>query len=64
MATSKTTTLTSCIEPELKEALRTPAEGEHRSVANMVKVLSRDHCTRNLVPIPAHDAALGDGRRK
>ena len=35
MATAKTTTLTFRIEPELKEALRTAAEREHRSIAKM-----------------------------
>ena len=38
MATGKTTTLTFRIEPELKEALRTAAQQEHRSIANMVEV--------------------------
>lgn len=47
MATAKTTTLTFRIEPELKEALRTAAQQEHRSIANMVAVLIRDHCERN-----------------
>lgn len=47
MATAKTTTLTFRIEPELKEALRTAAEREHRSIANMVSVLIRDYCDRN-----------------
>lgn len=41
MATTKTTTLTFRIEPGLKEALRTAAEQEHRSIANMVEVLSQ-----------------------
>ncbi len=44
MATTKTTTLTSRIEPGLKEALRTAAQREHRSIANMVEVLIRDYC--------------------
>lgn len=44
MATAKTTTLTFRIEPGLKEALRTAAAREHRSIANMVEVLIRDYC--------------------
>lgn len=44
MATGKTTTLTFRIEPELKEALREAAAQEHRSIANMVEVLIRNHC--------------------
>jgi len=44
MAASKTATLTLRIEPEIKEALQRAAELEHRSVANMVEVLIREHC--------------------
>lgn len=47
MATAKTATLTFRIEPELKEALRTAAAREHRSIANMVEVMIRDYCGRN-----------------
>lgn len=52
MATAKTTTLTFRIEPGLKEALRTAADREHRSIANMVEVLIRDYCGRNGIAIP------------
>lgn len=52
MATAKTTTLTFRIEPALKEALRTAAICEHRSIANMVEVLIRDYCGRNGIAIP------------
>jgi hypothetical protein len=51
MATAKTTTLTFRIEPELKEALRTAAQHEHRSIANMVAVMIMDHCERNGITI-------------
>ena len=57
MATAKTATLTFRIEPELKEALRTAAEREHRSIANMVAVLIIDHCERNGIPIAEIPAA-------
>ncbi len=57
MATAKTTTLTFRIEPELKEALRTAAEREHRSIANMIAVLIMDHCEHNGIPIPEVPAA-------
>ena len=53
MATTKTATLTFRIDPGLKEALRTAAQQEHRSIANMVEVLIMDHCKRNSIPIPA-----------
>lgn len=51
MATTKTTTLTFRIEPCLKEALRTAAAHEHRSIANMVEVLIRDYCGRRGITI-------------
>lgn len=51
MATTKSTTLTFRIEPGLKEALRTAATREHRSIANMVEVMIRDYCKRNGVVI-------------
>ena len=54
MATGKTSTLTFCIAPALKEALRTAADHEHRSIANMIKVLIREHCARNGIRIPEH----------
>ncbi len=63
MATAKTTTLTFRIEPELKEALRTAAEREHRSIANMVAVLIMDYCGRNGIAIPTMDD-LSDGSRR
>lgn len=56
MVTSKTTTLTFRIEPGLKEALRTAAAREHRSIVNMVEVLIRDYCGRNDIPITGQDA--------
>ena len=46
MATTKTTTLTFRIEPGLKEAVRTAAELEHRSIANMIEIMIRDYCGR------------------
>lgn len=57
MASTKTTTLTFRIEPPLKEALRTAAEREHRSIANMVEVLIRDYCGRNGIAIPEQQPA-------
>ena len=56
MPTGKTTTLTFRIEPALKEALRTAAEREHRSIANMVEVMIRDYCGRIGVTIPEQGA--------
>lgn len=58
MATGKTSTLTFRIEPALKEALRTAADREHRSIANMVGVLIQDYCSRNDITIPKQRAPL------
>ena len=59
MAGTKTATLTFRIEPGLKEALRTAAEQEHRSIANMVEVMIREYCARNEVAIPEPTGKTG-----
>lgn len=53
MAAGKTSTLTFRVDPAVKDALRTAAEIEHRSIANMVEVMIRDYCGRTGVPIQA-----------
>ncbi len=58
MPTGKTSTLTFRIKPSLKEALRTAAEREHRSIANMVEVMIRDYCRLNEIAIPEELGAL------
>lgn len=58
MATAKTSTLTFRIEPGIKAALRTSAEREHRSVANMVEVMIRDYCGRNGITISEQVAVV------
>jgi len=62
MTTAKTTTLTFRIEPEPKAALRTAALREHRSVANRVAVLIRDHCGRNEFAIAEQRRRFDEGR--
>ena len=64
MPTGKTSTLTFRIAPALKEALRTAAVGEHRSIANMVEVMIRDYCGRNGVEIPKLGTKLNKKGRK
>lgn len=54
MSANKTSTLTVRLEPCLKEALRLAANKQHRSIANMVEVLIREHCGRNGIGIPEH----------
>lgn len=64
MATAKATTLTFRIEFGLKEALRTAANREHRSIANMVEVLIRDYCERNDIPVELDPASGRKGAAK
>jgi hypothetical protein len=64
MATGKISTLTFRIEPALKEALRTAAEREHRSIANMVEVLIRDYCGRNGIVIQEPKKAPARGKKR
>ena len=58
MATAKTSTLTFRIEPVLKEALRTAAQREHRSIANMIEVMIREYCGRNGITISEQEALV------
>ncbi len=62
MATTKTATLTFRIDPGLKEALRAAARQEHRSIANMVEVMIRDHCARNGIEITEGAGGSGPSR--
>jgi len=70
MATNKTTTLTFRIEPNIKEALCIAADRDHRSIANMVAVMIREHCARVGIPIqdkqvsPALDAVKPKPRKR
>ena len=52
MSPIKTSTLNLRIDPRLKEALRIASEREHRSIANMVEILIRQHCTQVGISIP------------
>tara|TARA_R110002153_G_scaffold24980_1_gene79234 strand:- start:1989 stop:2186 length:198 start_codon:yes stop_codon:yes gene_type:complete len=52
MVATKTATLNLRIDPFLKEALRVAAIQEHRSVANMVEVMIREHCESKGISIP------------
>ncbi|MDY6797922.1 MAG: hypothetical protein SVX28_04110 [Pseudomonadota bacterium] len=64
MASTKTATVTFRINPAVKEALRTAAAREHRSIANMVEVLIRDYCGQSGIAIPEngdlHDKQKSD----
>ncbi len=58
MPARKTALLNLRIDPAVKEALREAARREHRSIANMVEVLTRRHCEDAGIPLadpPADD---------
>jgi hypothetical protein len=55
MAALKTETITVRIEPAVKAGLKAAAQLEHRSIANMVEVLIRDHCARSGIAIGGGD---------
>jgi hypothetical protein len=63
MASEKTMTITLRVAPAIKQALRDAAESEHRSLANMVEVLIRDHCRRNEIAIGAARPARAPSKR-
>lgn len=48
----KTDTLNLRVTPELKEMIRTAAELEHRTIANFVEVLVRQHCAEKEILVP------------
>lgn len=52
MAPKKTSTLNLRIDPALKEAARIAAIRDHRSVANLVEWLIRQHCEATGIAIP------------
>ena len=62
MARTKISTLNLRIEPAVKEAVRVAAAREHRSVANMVEMLIRRHCSETGIAIEDLKA-LSPGRR-
>jgi hypothetical protein len=52
MVATKTATLNLRIDPYLKEALRVASMQDHRSIANMVEVMIREHCGSKGISIP------------
>ena len=52
MAATKTATLNLRIDPVLKEAVRIAAMKDHRSIANLIEILIRQHCEEKGIPIP------------
>ena len=52
MPPRKIATLNLRIDPLVKDAVKQAAEQEHRSIANLIEVLIRDHCKRVGITIP------------
>ncbi len=52
MVAKKTTTLNLRVDPSVKEGLRVAAAKQHRSIANMIELLIRQHCEQQGIPIP------------
>ena len=52
MAPRKISTLNLRIDPFIKEAVKQAATQEHRSIANLIEVLIREHCERVGISIP------------
>lgn len=64
LAVMTTSTSTLRIEPVVKDALRVAADGEHRSISNMVEVLIRNYCRSNGITIAEAQArSLGADSR-
>ena len=60
MVATKTSTLNLRIDPLLKDALKTAALQEHRSIANMVEVMIREHCESKGISIPEQQEIFTD----
>lgn len=61
MVATKTATLNLRINPILKEAARIAADRDHRSVANLVEILIRQHCAENGIAVPEQQEMFGAG---
>ena len=60
MVARKTAALNIRIDPNLKEAVRIAALREHRSIANMVEMLIREHCEKVGISIPEQATLFDD----
>lgn len=59
MPPTKTATLNLRIDPALKEAARIAALRDHRSVANLIELLIREHCKAAGIEIPTQAELFG-----
>ena len=60
MSPKKTTTLNLRVDPAIKEAIKVAAIREHRSVANMIEILIRNHCELEGISISEQQELFGD----
>jgi len=56
---NKSATLNLRIDPAIKEAARIAALREHRSVANLIELLIREHCKAAHIEIPTQAELFG-----
>ena len=61
MPAQKTATLNLRVDPTIKEAIRIAAKRQHRSIANMVEILIREHCERTGISIPEQQNLFDEG---
>jgi hypothetical protein len=52
MSATKIATMNLRIDPDVKEAVKQAADKEHRSMANFIEVLIREHCEQVGIPVP------------
>lgn len=60
MSPKKTTTLNLRVDPAIKEAIKEAATREHRSVANMIEMLIRQHCEKESIIIHEQQGLFND----
>jgi hypothetical protein len=60
MNLKKTTTLNLRVDPCIKEAIREAANRDHRSIANLIEVLIRQHCDDVGISIPEQHSLFLD----
>jgi hypothetical protein len=60
MTKIKTATLNLRVDPLIKEALREAADRQHRSIANMVEMLIREHCKAEGFPVKLQSNLFGE----
>jgi len=61
MTPRKTTTMNLRVDPFIKAAIREAAEREHRSIANMIEILIRQHCKEVGISIPVQQGLQFNG---